>query len=293
MRTSGGESGFISIISIQDGRSAGAKMPRGGQVIFRLVLIIAGLGSAGLSRSTAQAAQGFDTASIRRSLPSAAVVDNLDPLHLAIHNRSLLGLIEIAYGLNSDQVEAPRWMAQEDYSVDAETQHPASRAQMEGMLKRFLIRQFGLVTHRAARMESVYALEIAPSGFHLKPEPEDEPGLRRAELRSHRDGGSVLLEVRSRCDLDFFANALRPLVDRPVVNDTGIHGIYSFDLTFAPGPEAPQPAPEADSARAAATVPGPSLFAALSEQLGLKLVARKQPIAVLVIDHAAQHPLGN
>jgi uncharacterized protein (TIGR03435 family) len=63
-----------------------------------------------------------------------------------------------------------------------------------------------------------------------------------------------------------------------VVDDTGLDGYYKFKLEWSSG-------------NASANA-GPSLFAALQEQLGLKLEATKGPVDVLVIDHV-ERPSAN
>jgi uncharacterized protein (TIGR03435 family) len=65
---------------------------------------------------------------------------------------------------------------------------------------------------------------------------------------------------------------LRSLLDRPVVDNSGITGTFEFRLIFAIDPST------ADS--------GPSLFTALQQQLGLKLDAARGPADALVIERA-------
>ena len=71
-----------------------------------------------------------------------------------------------------------------------------------------------------------------------------------------------------------FAEKLSQLrdIDRPVVDRTGIKGVFDITLTGA--------------ATAMLQPGGPSLFTLVQEQLGLKLVSAKAPIEVLVVDHA-------
>jgi uncharacterized protein (TIGR03435 family) len=77
-----------------------------------------------------------------------------------------------------------------------------------------------------------------------------------------------------------FAYKLSRLLERLVVNNTGLEGNYDFKLEWTPdvGPSAPDDKPVENSL-------GPSLFSALGEQLGLRLEATKGPVDVLVIDH--------
>ena len=69
----------------------------------------------------------------------------------------------------------------------------------------------------------------------------------------------------------------------PVVDQTGLHGVYNFDLTWTP---TNRPDESIDP-------PGVSLFDALQEQLGLKLDQRKAPVDRIVIDHIERLPSEN
>jgi len=81
------------------------------------------------------------------------------------------------------------------------------------------------------------------------------------------------------------ASTLSRFVNRAVIDRTGLLGNFDLDLVYTPdqptpnGPAGPPPvaiAPPTD---------GPSLFTALQEQLGLKLVATRAPVQVVVVDH--------
>jgi uncharacterized protein (TIGR03435 family) len=64
-------------------------------------------------------------------------------------------------------------------------------------------------------------------------------------------------------------------LNRPIANETGLAGNFDLSLKWAP-----------DDATDSSN--GPSLFAALEEQLGLRLESRKGPAEVMVIDSAAR-----
>jgi uncharacterized protein (TIGR03435 family) len=86
--------------------------------------------------------------------------------------------------------------------------------------------------------------------------------------------------VATNASMDRFAEILSRQMDRPVVNQTGLQGVFNLTLQWTP-----------DSARPAnpqngAATEGPSIFTAIQEQLGLRLRAQKVPVDVLVIDHA-------
>ena len=67
----------------------------------------------------------------------------------------------------------------------------------------------------------------------------------------------------------------------PVIDATGLTGLFDFTLNWTP------------DNLSAETAPGPSIFAALLEQLGLKLEASKSTLEVLVIDHVERIPREN
>jgi uncharacterized protein (TIGR03435 family) len=103
------------------------------------------------------------------------------------------------------------------------------------------------------------------------------------------------------------AEMLSGQLDLPVVDMTGLTGKYDFTLYFAPeglagmrlpgGLPPPPPPGEGGPGSPMASAPdgqsNPSLFAAIQEQLGLKLEQRKGPVDLLVIDHLEKAPIEN
>jgi len=103
--------------------------------------------------------------------------------------------------------------------------------------------------------------------------------------------------------MDEFASRLQGMVGRPVRNATGLTGKYDFELSFTPTagqslmPGGPPlrlpPPPVSDGAAAAPDDSGPTIFAALQDQAGLKLESKKGPVDTLVIDHIEKTPTEN
>jgi uncharacterized protein (TIGR03435 family) len=73
-------------------------------------------------------------------------------------------------------------------------------------------------------------------------------------------------------------------LDRPVVDQTGLGGVYDFDVEYARDNFGVDPA----AAGLAAEAEGPTFLEALKEQLGLRLVAQKGPVQVVVVDAVAR-----
>ena len=87
--------------------------------------------------------------------------------------------------------------------------------------------------------------------------------------------------------MDFFAKVfLTNYVGGPVINETGIDGKFDFSLDWTPDDHGQRKSEEQREDKNPPDPLGPSLFAALRQQLGLKLEAGKGPVEVLVVDHA-------
>jgi uncharacterized protein (TIGR03435 family) len=72
------------------------------------------------------------------------------------------------------------------------------------------------------------------------------------------------------------------ILDRTVIDNTGLAGAFNIELSWAPDPTMlPNGAPAPPNLPSGA----PSIFTAVEEQLGLKLVSDRAPVDVLVIDH--------
>lgn len=86
---------------------------------------------------------------------------------------------------------------------------------------------------------------------------------------------------------------LSAMLKRPVTDTTGIQGTYNFSLEFLlADPTAMGSGTTADTGPAPDSAPAPTLFNAL-QQLGLNLEARKEPVELLVVDHAEKVPTEN
>jgi uncharacterized protein (TIGR03435 family) len=67
-------------------------------------------------------------------------------------------------------------------------------------------------------------------------------------------------------------------MDLPVVNRTGLEGVFNLKLQWTP--ESAKPIKDG------AAMEGTSIFTAIQEQLGLRLRSQKAPVEILAIDHA-------
>ena len=190
------------------------------------------------------------------------------PTGLTARNVTLLFCIRIAYDVQDYQVAGPDWISTEQYDIAAKTGAPVQQDQLRLMLQTLLAERFKLVMHREQRTRSVYQLVVGNNGPKLTPAKPDESSGITADI------GHLTLSAAS---MPVLARRLSQQLHEPVLDATGLTGTYDFTLDWA----------QNDS------VPGPSLFTAVQEQLGLKLETKKVPVDVLVIDHAEKIPTAN
>jgi uncharacterized protein (TIGR03435 family) len=246
----------------------------------------------------------------------------------------------------------PDWAASQRFDILAKLPEGASKDQVPDMLRALLAERFKLAVHRDNKEQPIYALVIGKNGPKLKEAPPEaaassEPvapaaakspakgeftfgsgdqqvSVRRADkggmmvstkesgpMHISMDNGVINMEFE-RMTMALLTDTLSQYLDRPVVDETGLKGVYQASLhvtmedamraagklgVFAgampvagtpvnrDGIPAPSPVNASDPA-------GGSLFTSV-EQLGLKLESRKQPYEFLVIDHLEKTPAEN
>ena len=199
-------------------------------------------------------------------------------------------LIAAAYDLNPRTISGgPAWISSDHYDILAVTPgeiRPSHDEQMS-MLRSLLAERFRLTFHREPKVFSIYQLELAKSGPKLKEStahPDDPVVVGPGVVYPQR----IVLPGRNATMGNFVSLLQRAILDRPVVDKTGLSGRYDFDLEWAP--DETQFGGDVPPATAAAT--SPPLFEAIQQELGLKLEATKGPVDALVVD-TAERPAAN
>jgi uncharacterized protein (TIGR03435 family) len=233
----------------------------------------------------------FEVATIKPTKPDErrkAFVVNGRRLHVI--NMDLTELMTISYNVQAKQILGlPKWAETDKYDIDAEPdgQGEPNLKQWKGMVQKLLADRFGLKLHEEKRVLPVYVLTVAKSGSKLtkaQAGPNSLPGFGF--------GGLGNLRVMNATMVDFSQFLQSAVMDRPVVDQTGLSGRWNFSLDWTPddsqfgGAAASLPPP------AKGTTPPPDIYTAIQEQDGLKLDAAKAPAEVLVIDHV-DHPSPN
>ena len=225
----------------------------------------------------------FDVVTIKPSDPSRpGKAFTLRGRHVVTINTYVSDLITFAYALHPKQlVNAPAWI-DEKYDLDGvpDVEGQPSTPQMRLLVQDALATRFGLKFHRDQRELPAYALSVAKGGPKLTP-TSDAPNAPK------NFGFTALgrLRVTNATMRDFCDGMQGAVMDKPVVDQTGLTGRYDFTLNWTPdesqfavlgGYHAPaQEDPNAP----------PSLSTAIQEQLGLKLENTKAKVDTFVIDH--------
>ena len=207
---------------------------------------------------------------------------NLNGRTLIARGVPLRNLIQLAYGLQPYQIEGPRWLATKRFNLRALAGTPGGGGVLLARLRPLLRQRFALQAHAGVREKQVYVLRVAPGG------PRLVPALPGRDMFFARVG-SQSEELSGTASMARLAAALAESAGRPLLDGTALGGNYAIQLRFAPragqtfGPGLPAPAFRTSDA--------PPLATALERQLGLRLVAARMPIRMLIIDHVDKVPL--
>ncbi len=263
-----------------------------GIAVLALALLVSGV-KAQSTGSVQGAVAAFEVATIK---PTALDVKSGRYITMQGTNRfvakyyTLKLLIAAAYNLSPKVISGgPAWVDSDHFDIVALTPGETRPSQPEqmAMLRTLLSERFKLSFHREEKEFSIYALEVAKGGSKLKESTaaaSDPPQLISTVYPPAR----INLPAKNATISDFVALMQRALLDRPVVDRTGLTGRYDFDLDWAPdetqfGGEVPV---------APADAQAPPFFTAIEQQLGLQLEATRGMVQALVIDHA-EPPVAN
>jgi bla regulator protein BlaR1 len=220
-------------------------------------------------------------------------------------------LIRTAYGLPPSSAEGrvlggPSWVDTNSYDIEgkisdalfAEMQKmaPAQRKNQRSlMIQALLADRFKLAAHIETRELPIYELVIAKGGPKLTPSKEtpsesasvgpgnaSRPEEMRQGLLVRRKTSSIMEMTAKAQTLDDLAQQPFFRLGGPIVNKTGLTGTYDFILDWTPEPVGE---PTTSNSESPVDTDAPSVFTALQEQLGLKLLLTKGAVEVIVIDH--------
>jgi uncharacterized protein (TIGR03435 family) len=204
--------------------------------------------------------------------------------HYMCRNTNVNDLIALAYGLHAKQiVGGPDWLGTDLYDIEIkpDAESLPNDKLIKTMLQKLLADRFKLTFHHDKRELSVYVISVASGG----PKMTTSDANSRTAF-SFRGLGDLLVTNMTTTDFAIWMQA--GVMDKPVVDQTGLPGRYDFQLKWTPdesqfaqfrGTGAVVPPPTDDPSAP------PNLYTAMQEQLGLKMGTAKLSDDVIVIDH--------
>jgi uncharacterized protein (TIGR03435 family) len=154
----------------------------------------------------------------------------------------------------------PSWIDSARFDMEGKAGTPATAEQLRAMLQTLLAERFQFAIHRETKEMPVYGLIIAKSGLklHEVKEGEPKPPAPRAEP------GAIMVEYSVQKMQDFVDNLSRiPEIGRPVLNQTGLEGVYAFDFQLHPDED---------------------FVTMVQQRCGLKLESQRATVQIVVID---------
>ena len=250
-----------------------------------------------IAHLAAQSPPQFEVASIKANNSGAAAF-SIIPLpggKLNANNISLKRLIAVAYSVTDFQVAGNLpWLESARWNMEARAPGPSGLPQLRLMLRALLEDRFQLKFHRETREQKTYTLtQVKPgvSGPGLAEDPRGECAAETTAQPALTNGtacGIVNMGpgriTGQRGRISQLCDRLSALFGITVVDKTGLQGFYNITMTWAPDPETEFTLTGAHPP--ASDAPGPSVFTAVQEQLGLKLTAGRGPVEMIVVDSA-------
>jgi uncharacterized protein (TIGR03435 family) len=246
-----------------------------------------------------------------------------DPERINFRRTSFLLLLLRAFELDADRISGPGWLTTEYFDIAAKVPLGTTAKQFNVMLQNLLAGRFGLTYHYVKKDLTVYNLVISQGGLKIKESaidphpPLDLPlanpdDISRRRVAQDKDGFPELppgntratLGIADRYGVTHFSARQTPISilvrtlqtglapGSRVVDKTGLTGKYDYRIYFMrqPNPALLGQAPPPGDINAA---PTPDIFAAVQQQLGLRLEKSSVPFDVLVVDHIEKTPTEN
>jgi uncharacterized protein (TIGR03435 family) len=191
-------------------------------------------------------------------------------------------LLRDAYELSESPITGPDWFDSDRYDVVARVPQGVPDSELMPMLQALLKERFHLAVHREMKEMPVFDMVVAKGGLKIWPFDPARPVVK-PPLPAHVT--SAMEASNGVVTMPELAIRLTLSAGRPVLDKTGLDGRYGFFLFYT--------TLTAQSNDATADSGPPDFFAAVEQQLGLKLEPKKESIGILVVDHAGRIPTEN
>lgn len=233
---------------------------------------------AGLLGQAVVSEPAFEVASIKAADPDSHIArwGQLRNGRYQASNVTLRNLIAAASGMSEVRVFGPDWLDSTRFDVEAKSPEGVPDSDLRPMLLALLKERFRLDTHTESREMAVFELMVAKDG----PKMPEFPG--KARPTGINRAGAMMDTTMTMAEL---AEWLSISAERPVLDNTGLTAKYNVALAFNP--------PGFLRNHSDLELEAPDLFAALQEQLGLRLQPAKAMVTVTVVDHIERTPSEN
>jgi bla regulator protein blaR1 len=180
-------------------------------------------------------------------------------------------MLAVAYGVQEYQISGgPRWMTRDRWSIEAKAEGFSgrlNRAQLLQFMKALLADRFQLRTHMRMEDMPVYAPVQSNSGPKLK---------APADQSSTMGFGNGFVSGKS-VSMGLLARTLSLVLERPVINQTGLNGEYEVHLEWSPESGLGNALPGEPADRTDVDLRLVSIFTPIQSELGLLLKAKRGP----------------
>jgi uncharacterized protein (TIGR03435 family) len=225
-------------------------------------------------------------------------------------------LLTLAYDVPVNPSERisgiPDWALQESYDIEAKAAQGAVppdlpesefRSRIRAMLQNMLADRFKAVVRHETKEMTVYAVTVAKDGPKMKrSEIEDDKACSTDSATSascHQFNGGMGRGMHAKAvNMNDLARFIENWTDHPVINKTGLDGLYAIEtegwlpMRLPPPPVGNVPNPAARPSGDGMTDPArPTLFNVL-QKLGLELKQQKGPVDIYIVEHI-ERPAAN
>jgi bla regulator protein blaR1 len=295
--------------------TGGLKLEHAGMIALVVTILVGVLSApAIMAQAATETSPSFEVVSIKPNRSGNGPISRQFPASgFSATNITAKELIIIAYKLTSDDQlsGAPSWITSEKYDVSAKIEDSLAEKlqkfsfdqrmeQMRLMIQSLLADRFQMKVSHETKEIPVFVLIVAKNGSKLTPSKSPArgpdgtfpPGPAGSHMTGERRGQLTVNGLPITVLADMLS---RQLGGRAVLDETGLKGDYDIILNWNPENSIEVGTGDDNQGSGSVRLPessGASLFTALQEQLGLKLITKKSPMDTILIDHI-EKPSGN
>ena len=232
----------------------------------------------------AAADPAFEVATIKLSPPDSKETSiGWRTRHFTATSNTVLDLVKFAYNMRGRQISGgPPWMSEMKFDIAGEPDAEGlpSEDQYHRMVQKLLADRFHLKFHTIQQIFPVYALTLGTSPLKVTKSDLNFNGRGSIYVKEQADG-QTLVQFAGHTMASFDDLLMNFIQDRQIVDETGLTGLFDITLTFPTSALQGSHGSGPEDERANA-------FIQALQAVGFKLLPKKEPLDVIVIDHIEQ-----